>query len=414
MNTRQKRNITGAKRKRVREDGDLQDGISTDRTREVEEVEDTSTTAEYTLTRIKFNRVVNFAFSPQPGNASVFLQLLEEAWKAMSVREVEELIDEYLEVKSILLKKLDHKEAQEKPSLALQLAEMQGYGKLPVFSGDFEDWIGFRDAFLLEVGSSKILEPKLKLRRLMGCLDGRARRVIGNWEYKNENYEKAWQTLVNEFENQDMAINGYLAEFYDLNKCEEQDPEALKYLMDVAKGKQRDILSMKNMSDGRLADIIWRKEIEKRLDDETRAAWLMSTKTGEIATCEELYSFMAKRAKAIEASIPGSSRNDSPWELDISSAQEAELSNPGSSRGELAETSERACLYCSETGHSLAFCKEFSRLSVQHRIKEAYKLGCCYACLEIGHNVRVCLERACSQCPNIKHHSLLCRKKSKY
>lgn len=391
--------MVGGKRKRTRNVEDLELN-STNEPTEVEEVENRSTSGTNTIARIKFNRAVNFALSSESGNVSVFLGLLEEAWKEMSSKEVEEFLDEYLEVKSILLDRLNNKESQKNSSLALQLAEMRGYERLPTFSGDFEDWIGFRDAFMLEVGGSKILEPKHKLRRLMGCLEGRARRVIGNWEYKNENYEKAWQILVTEFENQDMAISGHLNEFINIKQCAPHDSEALKELMDVAKGKQRDILSMRNMSFERFADILWRREIEGRLDEKTRAAWLMSAKKEEIATCEELYCFMAKRAKAMEASNPGHLRS--------------ELSNSVNPRNDSSRKIAPECVYCFDTGHPLAFCEEFARLSVNDRNKESSRLGCCFGCLEKGHQVWECQGEDCPRCPKIKHHSLLCYKKSKY
>lgn len=182
------------------------------------------------IARIKFDKAVGFALSPTSnGNVEVYLGLLEEAWKEFTREEIEEQLDLYLEIKSVFLEGLKMNNKQDtNPLIIHQLAEMQGYEKLPMFSGEFKDWISFRDAFLLEVGGSAVLEPKNKLRRLMGCLTGRARRVIGNWSYTDENYEKAWQTLVTEFENQDLALNEHLEEFHKLQKCKPNNHQALK------------------------------------------------------------------------------------------------------------------------------------------------------------------------------------------
>lgn len=57
-------------------------------------------------------------------------------------------------------------------------------------------------------------------------------------------------------------------------------------------------MTMKEMSGERLADILWRNEVENRLEDATKTAWMMSGKKEEIATCDELYEFLVKRSRA--------------------------------------------------------------------------------------------------------------------
>lgn len=324
---------------------------------------------------MKFDRAVNFAMSSDPvGNVKVFLALLEEAWKEMSTEEGEELLEIYLEVKSAFMDKLEQVQVQVQNTapLACQLAEIQGYEKLPIFSEKFEEWIGFRDSFMLEVGCSKVLEPKNKLRRLMSCLSGRAKRVVGNWEFIDENYELAWRALVEEFENPDMALKGHLESFLRLKQCRQDNVEDLKELMDIAKGKQRDIMTMHEMSKERLGDILWKKEVEQRLDEKTKTAWLMSTKKGKIATCEKLYDFLAQRARAVESSKPNTSS--------------------------VYIKREQRCFYCSG-GHVLSQCQKFTQLSILDRRNEVARLRCCFVCLKPGHRMDTCSVTACLKCP---------------
>lgn len=392
MNTRgaKKKTVVGSKRKKTTQDDESQAGNSGDIARETQEEEVISTQRDTrTIARVKFDRAVNMAFSSvHEINVTVYLSLLEEAWKAMSLEEVEELLDTYIEAKSAYVEKQKQVEMKNNPSLARQLAEIQGYEKLPEFSGEFQDWISFRDAFVLEVGGSEILEPKQKLRRLLGCLTGRAKRVVGNWEFTDENYDLAWLALINEFENPDLALNGHLDTFYNLKQCRPNDVESLKELLDVAKGKQRDIMNMNGMSGEKLGDILWRKEVERRLDEATRVAWYMSAKREEIATCDELYNFLAKRSRAIDTA------------------------KPSGSKAYLPTKSISDCLYCLSTSHTLFRCNQFLTLSVENRRKESQKMGCCFGCLKKGHNITTCYAQACPNCQPQKHHQHLCFKKS--
>lgn len=354
MSTRRNKNTgTTSKRQRTADENERQ--------QLVEEVEDPRTNSMRSIARIKFNRAVDFAHSStEVGNVTVYIDLLEEAWKLFTVEEVEELLDAYLEVKSILFDRLGQKKTETTSFLALQFSELQGYEKLPKFSGDYQEWISFRDAFMLEVGGSKLLEPKNKLRRLLGCLEGRAKRIVGNWEYADENYQRAWQTLVDEFENQDLAINGHLDELFNLKKCEMADTDSLKELTDIAKGKQRDILSMKNMTEEKLGDILWRKEIERRLDEASLSAWLMSKKAEEIATCEELYDFLSKRARSLEVSRPGSSMDQlQRYQDQEDKEQSMDTCKSGNSRGNLPQYLRRECLYCGIKNQSLLRFRQF-------------------------------------------------------
>lgn len=385
MNTRANRRVRGQGRQQLNNMENAQ-GSNENQAIRMEPVQ--------SIAKIKFDKAVGFALSPTSnGSIEVYLGLLEEAWKEFTREEIEEHLDQYLEIKSVFTESLKKNNMQDNnPSLIHQIAEMQGYEKLPMFSGEFKDWISFRDAFLLEVGESKVLEPRNKLRRLIGCLSGRARRVIGNWPYTDENYEKAWLALITEFENQDLALNEHLHEFLKLNKCQPQDSKALKELVDIAKGKNRDIMTMKGMSGERLADILWRKEVENRLDDGTKTAWLMSGKKEEIATCDELYEFLIKRSRAQEAS----------------SAKET-------SGGNTTRVRAFGCLFCNSLSHSIVTCGDFGRLNVDERRKNCYMNNRCFKCLKQGHTTGRCGDsmQSCRNCGNVRHNELLCMIKPK-
>lgn len=176
-----------------------------------------------------------------------------------------------------------------------------------------------------------------------------------------------------------MAINGHLDEFLNLKKCKTADTDSMKELTDIAKGKQRDILSMKHMTEEKLGDILWRKEIEKRLDIATLSGWLMSKKAEEIATCEELYNFLSRRARSLEVSRSGSSMDQlQRYQDQEDKEQSMDTCKSGNSRGNLPRYLMRECLYCGIKNHNISRCYNFVRLSVSDRRKECQKLGCCF------------------------------------
>lgn len=140
----------------------------------------------------------------------VQMNLLEEAWKRMTMEDQDELLERYVSTKATFLEKLEEPEQEKETSMAQQVAEMKGLEKLPKFSGDYDEWVDFRDDFQTLLGQSKTISASTKLSNLRACLEGDARLDIQGYPITDENYEICWNILREKYESPDRALNAHL------------------------------------------------------------------------------------------------------------------------------------------------------------------------------------------------------------
>lgn len=97
--------------------------------------------------------------------------------------------------------------------------------QLPQFSGKFEDWPAFRDLFRSIVTEEASLSKVEKLHYLKTNVKGDAEKLIRDLPSTEENFERAWQILTEQFENKRFLERSYLSAFTALPRMK-SDPAA--------------------------------------------------------------------------------------------------------------------------------------------------------------------------------------------
>ncbi|KMQ86058.1 hypothetical protein RF55_15074 [Lasius niger] len=90
--------------------------------------------------------------------------------------------------------------------------------QLPQFSGKFEDWPAFRDLFRSIVVDKTALSKVEKMHYLKTSVKGDVDQLIRNLPSTQENFERAWATLTEHFENKRLLVRSYLSAFTSLPK----------------------------------------------------------------------------------------------------------------------------------------------------------------------------------------------------
>ena len=67
--------------------------------------------------------------------------------------------------------------------------------KVPTFSGNYEEWLSYKNAFL-SVVNTQLVDDVVKFIHLRSSLEGEALKKINIYDIRGENYSKAWSTLV--------------------------------------------------------------------------------------------------------------------------------------------------------------------------------------------------------------------------
>ncbi|XP_029176332.1 uncharacterized protein LOC114944532 [Nylanderia fulva] len=100
--------------------------------------------------------------------------------------------------------------------------------QLPTFTGRYEDWPAFRDLFVSLIGQDKTTKPVEKMHYLKSCVKGKADLLIRNLSSTEANYERAWQTLSDYYENKSLLTRSYLTNFLSLPKMKGESAAELR------------------------------------------------------------------------------------------------------------------------------------------------------------------------------------------
>ncbi|XP_029166204.1 uncharacterized protein LOC114937010 [Nylanderia fulva] len=100
----------------------------------------------------------------------------------------------------------------------------------PTFAGKYEDWPSFRDLFQSIIGRNQAAKPVEKLHYLKLCVKGDADLLIRNLSTTDDNYDIAWKTLSDYYENKRLLTRNYLNNFLMLTKMKSESAAELRRL----------------------------------------------------------------------------------------------------------------------------------------------------------------------------------------
>lgn len=101
------------------------------------------------------------------------------------------------------------------------------------FSGDFAKWQNFRNLFMAGVHNNDKILPVHKFQLLKNALEGEAERVVGSWQITPANYEKAWQRLCKNYDDDYLAVQTILNRLLNFQKLKQPTHDALRGLVNL-------------------------------------------------------------------------------------------------------------------------------------------------------------------------------------
>ena len=99
---------------------------------------------------------------------------------------------------------------------------------LPKFSGRFSDWENFRDVFRSVIHRRKDLSPVMKLHFLRTNLTSEVLKKIKSLPISNDNYERAWATLIEYYENQRRIVGSQISEIFSVKPMKTDSSSEIK------------------------------------------------------------------------------------------------------------------------------------------------------------------------------------------
>lgn len=263
--------------------------------------------------------------------------------------------------------------------------------ELPKFSGNLQEWIPFRDLFLNTVHNSSI--PKIeKLAQLRSLLTGEASRQIKSLILSDANYDIAWTTLTERYENNRELMFSLFRRLFTQNQMQPNSATSLRGLIDTTKECVRslEVLQMPTQH----WDPILIYFVSNKLDSSTRELWEQSLPDTSIPKLSKLFDFLEQRARALAASTGSNNRSQTFNHEPKRTVSSHHVSTTNCKLG------------CSDY-HYLFKCPVFRKYSCQERKNFLSENHHCYNCLNPGHTTDNCKSNLLCMVCNQKHHTLI-------
>lgn len=284
---------------------------------------------------------------------------------------------------------------------------------LEPFQGEFNKWIGFRDLFGSLIHENPSLTTAAKYSYLMRKVKGEAHQVVAGFLPTDDNYEAAWNTLNQRYNNDRLIVSSLLNVFLSMEAVKQESGSGLRRMVDITNETTRSLASMKRPVE-HWDDILVYILISK-LPKTTVIAWEMKQKGTSLPTLSAFLKFIEGRARGLDhlgdaaKEKAGNGGNASKkLNASIPKAHTSTGVTPKLSRTNLTATERGRCQYC-QGEHYVGRCPSLEALPAAERFGKLKDSNLCYNCLTPGHSTRDCKSRhKCAKC-NGSHHTILCR-----
>lgn len=274
---------------------------------------------------------------------------------------------------------------------------------LPSFSGNYMEWIPFRDIFVSLVHNNESLTRVQKFYYLRGSLSGEAASLIRTIAATEANYDSAWATLESRYHNRRMIVGHLVTRLFNVSRSD-GGFQSIKTLLDSTRECIASLENLDICTDS--WDPLLIHLVAQKLDCQTRRDWEQSLKSStEVPTRAQMFEFLEATFRTLE------SLHD---KFIFSEVQTTSRSSKGGSQtkrasvhsGKFVKSSQSKCSFC-DKGHSLSKCFRFLALSLPAKTEFVSSRNLCQNCLATGHSMDNCTSPfRCIICRQ-QHHTVL-------
>lgn len=281
------------------------------------------------------------------------------------------------------------------PTIVLQRAA------LPTFDGKYEQWFKFKQMFRDIADKCTADSAATKLHYLDKALVGKAQGAIDAQITRDNDYEGAWRSLTQQFENLPALINDTINKLLHLKPMTCESYQQLKALIDDV-DKCVSKFEFPGLNVDKLSEAILATLISTKLDADSRKVWESNVKRGQLPVYKQMMTALRDHLNILE-------RCENARTTRSRTANPPTRAQQTASKVHTVTTTQKAddtCPLCSSK-HSADKCDKFRILDVKRRYDKAKQFGLCFMCLKRGHRTSNCKVTAtCSKCSK-RHHSLM-------
>ncbi|XP_029159530.1 uncharacterized protein LOC114937575 [Nylanderia fulva] len=276
--------------------------------------------------------------------------------------------------------------------------------QLPTFTGRYEDWPAFRDLFVSLIGQDKTTKPVEKMHYLKSCVKGKADLLIRDLSSTEANYERAWQTLSDYYENKRLLTRSYLTNFLSLPKMKGESAAELRKIFHGIKTTVSSLTSI-DRPVGITEDLFVHLAVDL-LDSRSRREWETSiSETNEPPPYALLERFLERRLHTLE-SLPSTKIDVSPNKTGGSQSKSTRTHHARKQDSKEPKGNTRGRCSACQGDHFVMLCDTYKKMTASERKQHVEGNDLCGNCLG-RHKIKDCASKKnCSAC-NDRHHTSL-------
>lgn len=263
---------------------------------------------------------------------------------------------------------------------------------LPSFSGNYDQWLFFKDSFTALIHENTDIPPINKFHYLRLSLKGEAANLLTALSVSADNYIIAWEMLKDRYENKPMLVKGHIKALFEIETIPRESFSNLRKLLDNVTTNLNALKVLGEPID--TWDTILIHLISNKLDPISKREWESKCCIQKDITFKVYLNFLNERCKVLEnLNINDSSKTTKTMAQNYQKATKS-----------LVTTKTQICTYCKKQ-HLIYNCKDFTSLDINKRYDEAKRLKLCINCLRNNHTTDQCRSIPCHKCK--KHHNTL-------
>ena len=266
------------------------------------------------------------------------------------------------------------------------------------FTGDKQDWLRFKEMFLVVFGRHRKMNDLERFHRLRECLRNGALQLIESLTYTTASFELAWKMLEKKYDNKHLLISLQIQILMNLSQLQEDSSE-LENMLDSVNSVLGTLHSLKQSTES--WDMLIVTIVASKLDEHTREFWETQIPDKQLPTWELMEDCLQKQAKILEASAR--QRDAVPKKRNT-----VKFESNGVARGNKSfhASSSLNCIKCNRQ-HSLADCTSFLNLELSQKYDLLKNHKKCFNCLDGSHMNMLCpVPVTCEKCAR-HHHPIL-------
>nr|CAI5833148.1 unnamed protein product [Callosobruchus analis] len=253
---------------------------------------------------------------------------------------------------------------------------------LPTFDGNLQNWLEFRDIYESLIHKNESISNIQKFHYMRASLSHEPAQLIKGIEFSSNNYELAWDLLVQRYNNHKMLIQNHIKNIFNLETMAKESSKNIRNLLDC--------LTKNMLALGQLQlpvqqwDIPIVYLISTKLDNATAREWeTLKSKNENVASLEDLKKFLTSRTEILETLEQGRSEKG---------FDKRNYYKRNETRGFVVTGgSEKfpACSFCNGS-HFIHACSEFLKIPLADRGSAVKSKRLCLNCLKTRHFSKVC------------------------